>query len=878
MIKRIQTLVVLVCFACNLGLPSVSFSASSTFLDLPVPGTMLSTSQAFTPALIKGVQLNPQNPLEFNFIVDTGDSRISGEQLKTESAKMVKYFLASLTVPDKELWVNLSPYEKDRIIPQSFGMTEMGRDLLAQDYILKQLTASLVYPEKDLGKSFWEKAYKLAQEKMGTTNVPVNTFNKVWIIPDNATVYEHNGSAFVVNSHLKVMLEEDYLALQNNLNNKKFGTAGMEAKDTQTINSVASQAVRDVLIPAIETEVNTGKNFANLRQVYNSMILAIWYKQNLKEALLNQVYSNQNKTKGIDVQDKASKEKIYSQYLAAFKKGVYNYIKEDRDPATNTTVPRKYFSGGAVAPSRVAVKTDLAMLGNDERAALPDKDRAMNVQVRLFENATRESLRPDAAMVADQLRDRISAQFQGRLQDMDLEAIVARLLPTAQSIVDNGKKFDILYENNDRTGFAIIDATGDEHGSRLEPSAGEISRGMVPGRRQIRVEHFSVHPADATDAAMMTTTGPEFAQRLQREFEAKGERIVPIILNYPDNDRNVNSQEKLSKLIELFQGNDRSVVFSKDNEGKPRVTVTFRDYKKEKGVTPTVYIAKDDLLHNFDAAMSSNKSKFGKYRNTQEVQDRLQILVQRAMHDHRLFPGDSRMSPRLVVDSLLQDALRILEEGAKDIKVVYTPAKIETVGEPVAHWVVTYRVRLVQGQGEKFSVSAADTAMTIRDDKVVKVREEGNTRVTSTYSSLSGRTKHEVRSRVNNYGSDSWGLDSTGTVWQDGNRTGNSVGETKKALNAQELAAREYLGRGDDAMTSVVKSSDPFGGINLDPAMLNLQIKRDGKGIPLPINQQPIGNMKIDGFMPVIINVTPINDLPLLLGLNDKEPALALSR
>ncbi|MDO8675618.1 MAG: hypothetical protein Q7K71_05845 [Candidatus Omnitrophota bacterium] len=410
MIKRIQTLVVLVCFACNLGLPSVSFAASNTFLDLPVPGTMLSTSQAFTPALIKGVQINPQNPLEFNFIVDTGDSRISGEQLKTESAKMVKYFLASLTVPDKELWVNLSPYEKNRIIPESFGLTEMGRDLLAQDYILKQLTASLVYPEKELGKTFWEKAYKLAQEKMGTTNIPVNTFNKVWIIPDNATVYEHNGSAFVVNSHLKVMLEEDYLALQNNLNNKKFGTAGMETKDTQAINSVASQAVREVLIPAIETEVNTGKNFSNLRQVYNSMILAIWYKQNLKETLLNQVYSNQNKTKGIDVQDKASKEKIYSQYLEAFKKGVYNYIKEDRDPATNTTIPRKYFSGGAVAPSHVEVKTGLAMLGNDERAALPGSN-AQVVTVDLVENATRADV---AMTVAEKRRlDKVINEFPG---------------------------------------------------------------------------------------------------------------------------------------------------------------------------------------------------------------------------------------------------------------------------------------------------------------------------------------------------------------------------------------------------------------------------------------------------------------------------------
>ena len=32
---------------------------------------------------------------------------------------------------------------------------------------------------------------------------------------DRAEVFEHDQTAFVVDSHLKVMLEEDYLALQN---------------------------------------------------------------------------------------------------------------------------------------------------------------------------------------------------------------------------------------------------------------------------------------------------------------------------------------------------------------------------------------------------------------------------------------------------------------------------------------------------------------------------------------------------------------------------------------------------------------------------------------------------------------------------------------
>ena len=196
---------------------------------------MVSLSPGFTPVMLKGIKINPENPLQIDFIVDTGNSKFKEEELKQESAKLIKYFLASLTVPEKDLWVNLSPYEKDRIIPQEFGVTEMGRDLLAQDYLLKQLTASLIYPEHDLGKTFWQKVYEKAQRLYGKTDMPINTFNKVWIVPDKAVVYESEGTAFVTETHLKVMLEGDYLALKQNLNNTDIGAAQLATQDVQQI-------------------------------------------------------------------------------------------------------------------------------------------------------------------------------------------------------------------------------------------------------------------------------------------------------------------------------------------------------------------------------------------------------------------------------------------------------------------------------------------------------------------------------------------------------------------------------------------------------------------------------------------------------------------
>ncbi|MBF0511175.1 MAG: hypothetical protein HQL13_02485 [Candidatus Omnitrophica bacterium] len=286
------------------------------------------------------------------------------EQLKAESTKLIKYFLASLTIPEKDLWVNLSPYEKDRIIPQSFGLTEMGRDLLAEDYMLKQITASLIYPEDEIGKKFWKRIYKEAAKRYGSTDIPVNTFNKVWIIPEKAVVYENAkaGTAYVVESKLKVMLEQDYLSLE-----KHQGIQSYHRKDVingVSTNQLGSQIVREIVIPELTTEVNENKNFSHVRQVYNSLILAIWYKKKIKDSILSQVYADKKKVSGVEYdksvipKDHVSQENqndielIYQRYLRAFKKGVFNYIKEEgilipgRPSQEQGIVPRKYFSGG----------------------------------------------------------------------------------------------------------------------------------------------------------------------------------------------------------------------------------------------------------------------------------------------------------------------------------------------------------------------------------------------------------------------------------------------------------------------------------------------------------------------------------------------------
>ncbi len=336
--RKLISAVLVVTFSLSMV---VSPSGAQLLPNLPAPGQAIWLTAGFKPPVLRGMTVHPENPLLFDFIVDRGQDKINNDLLKIESTKLIKYFLASMTIPNKDAWVNLSPYEKDRIIPDALGQTEMGRQMLEQDYVLKQLSSLLTNPNKELGQKFWKEVKARAQKQFGTTDIPLNTFNKVWIMPDGATVVEKDGFAYITESKLKVMLDEDYQAL----NSQK--AVGLDAGAPATaIAKLSTVVFREMILPKLVEEVNTGKNFAQTRQVYQSVILAAWYKKALKDSLLGRIYADKSKIEGVESDVKDIKQKVYEQYLDAFKKGAYNVIKEEDSLNGEYPIPRKYFSGG----------------------------------------------------------------------------------------------------------------------------------------------------------------------------------------------------------------------------------------------------------------------------------------------------------------------------------------------------------------------------------------------------------------------------------------------------------------------------------------------------------------------------------------------------
>jgi len=95
--------------------------------------------------------------------------------------------------------------------------------------------------------------------------------------------------------------------------------------------------------------------------------------------------------------------------------------------------------------------------------------------------------------------------------------------------------------------------------------------------------------------------------------------------------------------------------------------------------------------------------------------------------------------------------------------------------------------------------------------------------------------------------------------------------ETRRAsVVMKDHATLGPSGRGDEP--AAVNHSDPLGGIDMSPDWLDLKIKRDGMGVPLPMSDQSMEALrKIEGFLPVIIHITPVQNLPMLLGLDDTD-------
>ncbi len=895
--RKITAFFVLVTFIFSCIMPPNGYAQVMTAIDfMPKPGAMAGLSTSFTPAHLWGMTIHPNEPFRFDFLVQRGDVALLEAEKQAEYSKLIKYFLAALAVPDEDQWVNLSPYEKDRIIPDGFGRTEMGRDLLAQDYLLKQLTSSLIDPTSDLGKKFWDGVYAKAYEKFGSTDVPTETFNKVWIMPDKAVVFEKNNTVYVLESHLKVMTDKDYVAMKNN-------SAADALSQANAIADISSQMIREIIIPAIEKEVNEGKAFAPLRQVYSGMLLATWYKRTLKETILGQLYADKGKVKGVDQDPKANKD-IYEQYVAAFKKGVVNMIRDDVDRYSKEVMPRKYFSGGTLG--FVAIK-DFAQGTPEDLKKVSTKNVSTTdiVEGKMVNNADTAMTIENARVAIAFLRTVDIKQIEKKLSAFETEGaeLFVSLMNKIQTM-SNLEEEQVLEELG-LNGYTLEDLDLlQEHVKKIVEQRSDVTQGKIA---IIGVGVFLLALGMAAHFGLDTTPGKisgVVALTIFLVSQLGGDPNETF--DYAQKDSAAVNKDAISlqDTVEAIKTRYGAVSSTQDaekmvNEGdfvKPVATKEeWRQKYDQFDEHPLVkrglgYLSNMDVRDGLKVMASLPREQrlrvaaveYMRWVNTFDAQERANVSL--AVVEA---PAEAELS---VEEKVALDDLRFMAKfGAwhswdtvRIIKAFYAAvASTEDLATgDIGAWKMPSMAPLSQllAKAELVELQWLKEyagSVLFRVGEEVAIMRSNREAIRKAYAKLGRGASGESVPMQLFFGmigleGNLEAVDHVMTILELGFYIN---GDRKNVRPQSEIDSFvQYVENFDAAMKATsgnkveiqqLEEGKLKGGIDFAQSNLDLQIKRDGAGVLLPVGQQDLDNIKIDGLVPLILNIQPAAMAPI---------------
>ncbi|MFA5345415.1 MAG: metallophosphoesterase [Candidatus Omnitrophota bacterium] len=274
----------------------------------------------------------------FKLLLDKGDAKgLKEANLEQSTRVLLSYFFVGISLPNDSFWVNLRPDQEGNMIDPDLARTDVGKILLEADLQLKKDTAKFTSPETPEGKEYWNKLYQKAGEIFGSENITIPTLTRPWIIPGEIIIREAKDNAYIYKATLKVCLEQDYL--------KDSSAYSFQDERLKELNEYSAQIIRERILPKLTKEVNTARRYAELRQVYYSLILAQWFKQRFlgKGGLYSWLIDKKN-LDGLTSKSDWSKTAYFKEYQKSFKDGEYNVQESVYTFSGKTT--RSYFSGG----------------------------------------------------------------------------------------------------------------------------------------------------------------------------------------------------------------------------------------------------------------------------------------------------------------------------------------------------------------------------------------------------------------------------------------------------------------------------------------------------------------------------------------------------
>jgi hypothetical protein len=248
--------------------------------------------------------------------------------VKTSSGKLIEFFLTALAFPDDKFWIDLNPASPDRVADRELAKTDFGRIMLAADLQLKKDTSDLTNPRKSkAGKEFWERLYRKAEGLGIASHIPVA--DRVRIMPGEICVRRGQRELSILSSRLSVVAETAVTA---------------QDQKTRELLEYGAQQMKELIIPELERRVNDGYAYAELRELFQAMVCARWYKDNFGAS---SVEASRRAVADFVPDYPYGEREIYNEYMDSLRLGEYSLTETvSKYEFFLRLVTRTYTTGG----------------------------------------------------------------------------------------------------------------------------------------------------------------------------------------------------------------------------------------------------------------------------------------------------------------------------------------------------------------------------------------------------------------------------------------------------------------------------------------------------------------------------------------------------
>jgi len=302
--------------------------------------------------------------LDFQYMLRATEAKPGDEIIDFEEAEALalQWFLIGLSLPDDRFWVNLNPWEADRIIDEDLGRTDLGRIMLEADFQMKKDFCKYQNPcESDAGERYWNmlegKREELVRKCMNmypgeienVQNVLFAASTRHWIVPDKITGYGDGDEFYIDDATLSIfsepVFEHSTFEIVNQLGTISEGCSASLSDATEEYGKYVKELEEEMILPLVVEEVNTNSSYSNLRQVYCSLALAQWYKSRYRHGghLFSDFIDSEN-LENLESKVSWSPEEIWTEYVQSYEEGEFYCEKEYQEG--DYIITKIYTAGG----------------------------------------------------------------------------------------------------------------------------------------------------------------------------------------------------------------------------------------------------------------------------------------------------------------------------------------------------------------------------------------------------------------------------------------------------------------------------------------------------------------------------------------------------